>query len=861
MAKSELTEAETRSQFIRPAIEKAGWLSKTQIREEYSLTAGRILVRGQKATRDKDGIRRADYVLEYRRNVPLAVVEAKDSSHSLEDGIQQAIDYASRLGLPFAFSSNGSGFLFHDGTVDPKSGEPVERRLSLDEFPGPEALWKKYREWKRIPAECESLVLWNYYGEAGGRNPRYYQVNAINRSLEAISRGQDRILLVMATGTGKTYTAFQIIWRLWKSGRAKRILYLADRNILINQTMVNDFKPFKGAMAKLSPKSKGMEKADIDTALRFAAEAADGTAYSKLVDYSYEIYLSLYQAVSGVEEASNVYKQFKPDFFDLVIVDECHRGSAAEESAWRSILEYFSSAVQLGLTATPSTRDGADNTRYFGEPVYEYSLKQGIEDGYLAPYKVIRVALDRDLGWRPEPGQRDESGDLVEDREYNQKDMNTSLVLRERDRIVAKRVTRFLKENDRFAKTIVFCENIDHANRMRVALANENADLVAATPKYVMKITGDDAEGKAELDNFIDPEQPYPVIACTSRLMSTGVDAKTCRLIVLDRSIGSMTEFKQIIGRGTRIEEDYGKLFFTIMDFKQATKLFADPAFDGEPADESEEDEEYGDGGQAASGEAPDTAPGAAGSDEGGTGAPNAEQPKSFRPATDADGIGTGTPDGEDGPGGYGRGAGAGSRVGEEVGEPRKKYYVAGVEVRIINELVQYLDTAGKLMTESIIDFSKRGILKYYPVREAFVEKWREADRKRMVLDELEAGGVSIEMLEEKFGEGLDPFDLLCHVAYGSRVLTRKERAEKAAREPRLRDLYSRYGDTARKIIETLLEKYAQGGLESIEDPAVLKVPPFTELGSVVEIYRSLGGREGYERVVRDLESAIYDIA
>lgn len=847
-----LTETEVRSRYIRPALVKAGWDGKTQIREEYSLTAGRILVRGQKAARDKEGARRADYVLEYRRNVPLAVVEAKDETHSVEDGIQQALDYAARLGVPFAFSSNGDGFLFHDGTVDPKDGAPIERRLTLGEFPGPDELWAKYLAWKNLPKESEDLVLHNYYSRPGDKTPRYYQVNAINRSLEAVARGQDRVLLVMATGTGKTYTAFQIIWRLWKSGKAKRILYLADRNVLIDQTMVNDFKPFKGAMAKLSPDSKGLEKADIDTALRFAAETPSGQPYAKLVDFSYEIYLSLYQAVSGTEEAKDVYRQFKPDFFDLIIVDECHRGSAAEDSAWRTILDYFSPAVQLGMTATPSVRDGADNAAYFGEPVYEYSLKQGIEDGYLAPYKVIRVAMDRDLGWRPEAGQRDESGEEIEDREYNGTDMNRALVLRERDKVVARRVTRFLKETDRFSKTIVFCEDIDHAGRMRVALANENADLVARNAKYVMKITGDDPEGKAELGNFIDPEQTYPVIACTSRLMSTGVDAKTCRLIVLDKGIGSMTEFKQIIGRGTRIDEEYDKLFFTIMDFKQATRLFADPTFDGEPEGVVEEPEPAG--------ESEEPVDGGMG---GGSGEGPALPDGVSRPVVPEGGApGGGGHGGDTGDGGYGPEGPDGGREGGDTERPRRsKYYVAGVEVRVVNELVQYLDAAGKLITESIADFSRRGMLKYYPVREAFVEKWLAADRKRMVLDELESAGVSVDILEERFGSEADPFDLLCHVAYGSRVLTRRERADKARRELKLKDVYSRYGASARRVIETLLDKYAQGGLESLEDPSILRVPPFTELGSVVEIYRSLGGPDGYDRVVRDLESALYDIA
>jgi type I restriction enzyme, R subunit len=849
-----MTEQEIRSNFIRPAIEKAGWDGKKQVREEYSLTAGRIVVRGQKADRDTETIRRADYVLEYRKNVPLAVVEAKDNKHPIEAGIQQAIEYARLLGLPFAFSSNGDGFVFHDATVDPSSGSPIERIIGLDEFPSPEALWERYRQWKKIPKQAEELVLWNYHSVAGGRDPRYYQVLAINRVLEAVARGQDRLLLVMATGTGKTYTAFQVIWRLWKSGRAKRILYLADRNILIDQTMVNDFKPFKGAMAKLSPDQKGLERIDSGKLAEMAAERPGQVIYSKAVDTSYEIYLSLYQAVSGAEESQNIYRQLKPDFFDLVIVDECHRGSAAEDSAWRSILEHFSGAIHLGMTATPNRSEGANNLEYFGKPVYEYSLKQGIEDGYLAPYKVVRVALDRDLGWRPEAGMVDDNGAEIEDREYNQKDMNRALVLRKRDIVVARRVTRFLKENGRFSKTILFCEDVDHAGRMRMALANENADLVQKNAKYVMRITGDDVEGKAELDNFIDPEQPYPVIACTSRLMSTGVDAKTCKLVVLDRTINSMTEFKQIIGRGTRIDEEYDKLYFTILDFKQATKLFADPAFDGPP--ESEEEEE----GEGEEGEVIDDPRMPEGGAPGGTSPAPGEGG-----AGGAEGV-----EAVPGEGGEGEPFPGDPIIGPEPGpdmpdtetpRPRAKYVVSGVEVTIVNELVQYLDASGKLMTESIVDFSKRNILRYFPVRSAFVERWKGAERKRAVLEELEGAGISIELLEEKFGKDCDPFDLLCHVAYGSRVLTRAERAERALRDLKLRDVYSKYSEKAKMVIENLLEKYAVGGIDSLEDPGIFNVSPFPEIGSIMEIYKSLGGPEGYDRALGELEASLYEIA
>lgn len=825
MNKTDMTEQEIRNNYIRPAIEKAGWNGAKQIREEYTLTTGRIVVRGQKATRDLSGARRADYVLEYKKNIPLAVVEAKDNKHSIEDGIQQALEYTRLLGLPFAFSSNGDGFIFHDSTVDPSSGLPIEKRISLDDFPSPEELWERYRTWKNIPREKEKTVLWNYYSTIGAKNLRYYQVLAVNRAVEAIARGQNRLLLVMATGTGKTLTAFQIIWRLWKSETVKRVLYLADRNVLIDQTMLDDFKPFGNAMAKLSPDKNGLERRSNTERAELAAEHPESIIYRKAVNQAFEIYMSLYQAVSGADESQNVYKQLKPNFFDLVIVDECHRGSAAEESAWRAILDHFSGAIHLGMTATPNRKEGADNLEYFGAPIYEYSLKQGIDDGFLAPYKVLRITLDKDLGWRPEAGMRDDNEILIEDREYNQKDMNRELVLTERDKIVARRITRFLKETDRFSKTIVFCEDIDHAGRMRMALANENADLVAQYPKYVMKITGDDEEGKAELANFSACEERFPVIACTSRLLSTGVNTRTCKLIVLDRSINSMTEFKQIIGRGTRIEEEYDKLFFTIMDFKQATKLFVDPAFDGE-AESEEEEAENGGWANPEGGEQNDDGP-TPGSEES-----NREER-----------------------------AGVADDQSDENSNHRKKYYVSGVEVSVVNEMVQYLDSSGRLVTERIIDFSRRSILKYYPVQSAFTEKWKAAERKELVLRELEAEGISIDLLEEKFGKDIDPFDLLCHVAYGSRVLTRKERAEKVLRDLKLKDVYTKYSKPAQKIIELLLEKYALDGLNSLENPEILKVPPFPEMGSVLELYRTLGGRDGYNQTIRELELSLYETA
>ena len=566
------------TRFITPAIEQAGWDPMTQVFHEFGLRAGRISVRGKTAHRDASTILKADYALFFKPNIPIAVVEAKDNNKPMGSGMAQAINYAELLGVPFCFASNGDGFVFRDATL---ADGVLEKNLTLDEFPSPQDLWERYCTWKGWTPAVRQVAEFDY---APSKTPRYYQINAINRTVEAIAQGQNRAMLVMATGTGKTYTAFQIIWRLWKSGAKKRILFLADRNILIDQTMVNDFRPFKGAMAKLSPNAKGVERVDAQGQVTLENVDLAVNKTTKLVDKSYEIYLSLYQAVTGTEEERNIYKQFSPDFFDLIVVDECHRGSAAEDSAWRDILTYFSSATQIGLTATPKETKDVSNTDYFGEPIYSYSLKQGIEDGFLAPYKVIRVDLDKDtFGWRPTAGMRDKHGNVIEDRIYTGADMNRQLVLEKRDEVVATRITEYLKATDRHAKTIVFCEDIDHAARMRQALANANADLCATQPKYVVQITGDNTEGKRELDNFIDPEKTYPIIAVTSKLMSTGVDAQTCKLIVLDQNIKSMTLFKQIIGRGTRLREDLGKTWFTILDFKRATELFADKDFDGEP--------------------------------------------------------------------------------------------------------------------------------------------------------------------------------------------------------------------------------------------------------------------------------------
>ena len=770
-----LSERDVCTKFTTPAIAAGGWSTDLQMREEVNLTDGRVVVRGNKAHRDKNSIRRADYVLYYKPGMPIAVVEAKDNKHSVRDGIQQALDYAGMLDVPFAFSSNGDGFIFHDKT---QAGGALETELSLSEFPSPEVLWQRFLAWKGITPEIKSVFEQDYHNT--GKLPRYYQTTAVNRAIEAIAKGQDRVLLVMATGTGKTYTAFQIIWRFWKSHQNSRILFLADRNILVDQTKSNDFKPFGGAMTKIENRS---------------------------VDKSYEIYLSLYQAVTGTEEEQNIYKQFSPDFFDLIVIDECHRGSAAEDSAWRAILDYFSGAVHLGLTATPKETEDVSSTTYFGEPVYTYSLKQGIEDGFLAPYKVIRVDLDKDLGWRPNAGKVDAKGQVVEDRIFNQSDMNKTLVLTQRDETVARRITEFHKATDRMAKTIVFCEDIDHAARMRQALINANSDLASKNPKYVMQITGDNLEGKMELDNFIDPEKPYPVIATTSRLMTTGVDAKTCKLVVLDRTINSMTEFKQIIGRGTRIDEEYGKLWFSILDFKRATELFADPAFDGEPVviyNPKGDDPVVPPEESPLPGDVPPGQPGELPEPTGGSG--------------------------------------------------RIKYVIKDVPVYVVNERVQYYGPDGKLITESLKDYTRIQLGKRFASLDAFLQTWNDAERKAAIIAELEEQGIFFDELAKETGKALDPFDLICHIAFGQKPLTRRERAEQVKK----RDYFTKYGGTARKVLELLLDKYADAGITEIESMEVLKLQPFDQFGSVPQIIKEFGGKPAYLGAIRALEQSIY---
>lgn len=855
--KKQLSEADIRSKFIDPAIIKAGWSEATQIYREYAITNGRIVVRGQKAQRNLQTALRADYLLCWQYGQPLAVVEAKDNRHTVGAGLQQATDYAERMGVPFAFSSNGDGFVFRDATLS--DGELI-REISLDEFPSPEQLWDRYCTWKGWTPEQKQVNAFAYHLSDNGRVPRYYQLHAINRTLEAVAAGQNRVLLVMATGTGKTYTAFQIIWRLLKSGAKKRVLFLADRNILVDQTMVGDFKPFKGSMAKLSPHAKGIERVDVDgskTVDEMALAITQGKKTSgKRVDKAFEVYLGLYQAVTGKNGADDVYKQFSPDFFDLIIIDECHRGSASEESAWRAILEYFSSATQVGLTATPKETEDASNIHYFGEPVYTYTLKQGIEDGFLAPYKVVRVDLDRDtFGWRPPKGMLDDNGEPIEDRIYNASDMNRNLVLGLRDRVVADKITQYLKGTDRNAKTIVFCEDINHAERMTAALAEANKDICATRHKYVMQITGDNEVGKRELDNFIDPDSADPVIAVTSKLMSTGVDAQTCKLVVLDQNIKSMTLFKQIIGRGTRLNEEHGKQFFTILDFKRATELFADKDFDGEPVQIYKP-----------SGDESVVPPTPSGEDivDGETWLPD-DDLEGTGDTTATPGGNTKDPAGVNG-GGQDGGTGGGSTSGPS--KPRKYEIANRVTVSVARERVQYLDANGKLVTESLKDFTRINLSKQYESLDAFLQAWGGAARKQVLVQELQQHGVLLDVLIEELAQEkgddsalahADPFDVLLHVAYDQPLLTRSERAKRAKQKLEGDGVYAKYGDTARKVLEAMIDKYADEGIYAIENNDILKVQPFNQMGSNVELMKSFGGSKlHYQAAMTQLAQAIY---
>ncbi len=784
MNKKALSERDICSKFINPALQRAGWSMKKQVREEVSFTDGRIIVQGKLYTRGKR--KRADYILYYKPNIPIAIIEAKDNKHPVGSGMQQALEYADILQIPFVFTSNGDSFVFHDKTVS------TEKEISLGEFPSPEELWRKHLVWKGIEEpEAREIVAQDYYMDTSGKSPRYYQQIAVNRTVEAISSGQNRILLVMATGTGKTYTAFNIIWRLWKAGVKKRILFLADRNALLTQTKNGDFSPFGNDIMHIIKHRK--------------------------IDKAYQVYFALYQGLTGNEEEKNAYKEFSRDFFDLVIVDECHRGSASEASAWREVLDYFSNATQIGLTATPKETKDVSNISYFGEPVYTYSLKQGIADGFLAPYKVVRVTTTVDDGWRPTRGLQDRYGNEVEDRIYNLKDFDRHLVIDERTQVVARKITQYLREVDPFAKTIVFCTDIDHANRMRMALINENAELVAKHPHYVVKITGDDAVGKRELDNFTDVEERFPVIATTSKMLTTGIDTKMVKLIVLEANIGSMTEFKQIVGRGTRIREAEGKVYFTIMDFRKATHHFADPDFDGDPVQIYEPQD-----------------------DESVVPPEMIEEPPAEEQASEGDGTGL-SPNVDI----------------DDSDTSVRKYYVNNVPVSIAHERVQYYAEDGKLITESLKDYTRQNIRRTYFSQKDFVQRWRSAEKKEELFREMAEQGILIEALKEEVGRDMDEFDLICHIAYDQPPLTRRERAKKV----RQSNYFAKYGELAQQVIQRLLDKYEEQGVVPIEKASVLKVKPLNELGSPVQLVRAFGSKADFEAAVKELENEIYQIA
>lgn len=796
LSKKDLTERDICTKFIIPALEKAGWDKKSQIREEIPLTDGKIWVRGSLHIRGKQ--KRADIVLYYKPNIPIAIIEIKDNKHSVRAGLQQAMEYRQLLiDVPVVYSTNGDAFFEHDYT---KYSTSCENEINLENFPSPEILWEKYKQLKGIKDSSEQIAKQEYFYD-NKREVRYYQQIAINRIVQAIANGDKRILLVLATGTGKTYIAFQAIYRLWKSGTKKRILFLADRNALIGQTKTGDFRHFKEAM----------------TVIR-----------KKKIDKSYQVYLALYQGLTDYDEDTDAYKQFSPDFFDLVIIDECHRGSAAADSAWRTILNYFSSATHIGLTATPKESKTVSNIDYFGEPIYTYSLKQGIEDGFLAPYKVIRIGINVDLeGWRPEEGKKDIDGNEIEDRDYNLRDYDRNLVIEERTQLAAKKITEYLTKTDRYAKTIVFCVDIEHAERMTTTLRNLNSDICAKNPKYVMQITGDNEDGRREIDNFINPESRYPVIATTSKLLSTGIDAQTCKLIVLDANIGSMTEFKQIIGRGTRINKEFGKYWFTILDFRNNSKKFSDKNFDGPPIQHKEyqpedeidpfdetntEEEEYTNGGE-------ETTP-------------------------EDEGIITDPPP---------------PPVGGDIEEspPSKKIYVNNVEVWVLNERVQYYGENGKLITETLLEFTKNNIKEIYKTLNDFINKWNSADKKKAIVDELLEKGILLAELEKEIGKELDPFDLICHIAFDKPPLTRKERAEKVKK----RNYFAKYEENARQILTSLLEKYANTGIENIENMEVLTLNPFNQIGSPIEIIKIFGSKAEYLKALKELENEIYKIA
>ncbi|MRG74653.1 EcoAI/FtnUII family type I restriction enzme subunit R [Limosilactobacillus reuteri] len=780
--KKELSEEDVKTRYITPAIEDKGWTPQDW-RMEYEYTDGRITVVNNTTKRGER--KKIDYLLNYHENVPLAIIEAKDLRHTYDHGMQQGIDYAEglkhakSLQVPFVYASNGEAFLEHDMLTG------KERKLAMNEFPTKEELWERFKQEKGLTPNQIKVINEPYYSTRESRKPRYYQRIAINRSVNAITNGQRRVMLVMATGTGKTFTAFQIVYRLLQSGIKKRVLYLADRNILVDQAMTDDFSPLLSKATKVQ---------------------------GGKMDSSYQIHFALYQQLAGREEDAGhePFRQFKPDFFDLVVIDEAHRGSAKKDSQWRKILDYFDgpNVTHFGMTATPKNEKGASNIDYFGEPIYTYSLKQGIDDGFLAPYRVIRVNFDVDInGFRPTKGEKDANGQVIEDRQYTSKDFDRTMIIADRTKKVAKYVSDYLKKNhERFNKTIIFCEDIDHAERMRTALVNENADLVRQNPKYVMKITGDDKVGKSQLSNFEDVTSKYPVLVTTSKLLTTGVNVKTCKLIVLDQNINSMTEFKQIIGRGTRLDEAHGKTFFTIMDFKGVSRLFADPKFDGEPEDTVIDDD-----------------------GQGGVNFNNGDKKADKKEKSD---------------------------IGDKVSEGRTKYLVNNKQVQIVNSQAEYLDADGKLITTSLRDYTKKNVLGQYATLDKFIEKWRKSDNKQELLDDMENHGIFYkEIISDENLKDLDPFDLLVHLAYNQKPLSKSERVANVKKS----GLLDKYQGEARTILETLLDKYKNDGIEELESRKTLSLPEFEQYGGPVKIIlKVFGGKKNYQNAVSEMKEKIY---
>lgn len=772
LSKKEMTEEDIKFHYISPAI-VSKW-DKDKITMETKITDGKINLRGNLISREKP--KKADYVLYLNPNKPIAIVEAKDNKYSISYGLQQAMTYAEMLDVPFAYSSNGDGFFEHDFLTG------KERELSMDEFPTEEELINRYKaesnHGEGLSSQEEKIIDQPYFSSMNSYPPRYYQRVAVNRTVEQIASGKDRLLLVMATGTGKTYTAFQIAYRLLQSGMKRKILYLADRNILVDQSIQQDFAPLEKVIHKIN-----VAKDDPSTIT------------------SHQVYFSLYQQLVGDDEVEHFSELFRPDFFDLIIVDECHRGSAKEESRWRKILEYFSSATQIGMTATPKETKYVSNINYFGEPIYTYSLKKGIEDGFLAPFKVINISTDIGEGWRPVKGQRDKFGNLIEDRVYNNTDYDYNIIIEDRTNQVASEITKYLKATDRMAKTIVFCPTEEAAERMRIALVNHNADMVKKNPDYCVRITGSDDYGKSKLDYFISVSEKYPVIATTSKLLSTGADCKMTKLIVLDEMIGSMTEFKQIIGRGTRLREKEGKTHFVVMDFRNVSRLFADPEWDGPiEIDDDFNPEHHPKGGKRNEG--------------GGLNPPN---PPAIKPIVDRNGC----------------------------------------RVEIIHKTVSVYDTNGKLLRqESIVDYTKENIRGEYATLDAFIREWRKDPKKDKIQSILLERGIDIKQLKKEQGmEEVDDFDFICHIAFNQKPLTRKERAENVKKQ----DFFSRYNGVAKEVLEALLDKYMNKGITEITSTEVLRLDPFMKLGKPSKIASYFGGKDGYKHAVEELQNAIYN--